>query len=63
VHLTVTDNGPGLGRVAARTSLGLTTTRAMVAACSGSFELYAGPDGGAVADICLAQAELRSVAS
>ena len=63
VHLTVTDNGPGLGRVASRTSLGLTTTRAMVAACSGSFELHAGPDGGAVADICLAQAELRSVAS
>jgi len=63
VHLTVSDNGPGLGRVAARTSLGLTTTRAMVAACNGSFELYAGHDGGAVADICLAVAELRSVAS
>lgn len=63
VHLTVADNGPGLGHVAARTSLGLTTTRAMVAACSGSFELYAGPGGGAVADICLVQVALQSVAS
>jgi hypothetical protein len=35
----------------------------MVAACSGSFELYPGPDGGVVADICLVQAELQSVAS
>jgi signal transduction histidine kinase len=63
VHLTVTDDGPGLGKVTARTSLGLTTTRAMVAACHGSFTLHAGVDGGMVADICLAQAELRRVAS
>ncbi len=63
VHLTVSDDGPGLGRLAARTSLGLTTTRAMVAACNGSFELYAGVDVGAVADICLARVELQSVAS
>lgn len=63
VHLTVTDDGPGLGKVSARTSLGLTTTRAMVAACHGSFRLHSGADGGAVADICLAQAELRQVAS
>jgi signal transduction histidine kinase len=63
VHLTVSDDGPGLGFVAARTSLGLTTTRAMVAACNGSFELYAGRDGGVVADICLAEAGIRSVAS
>ena len=33
------DDGPGLGKVASRTSLGLTTTRAMVAACNGSFRL------------------------
>ena len=63
VHLTVTDDGPGLGKVSPRTSLGLTTTRAMVAACHGSFRLYAGEDRGTVADICLAQAELRRVAS
>ena len=53
----------GSARSAPRTSLGLTTTRAMVAACHGSFRLHAGEDGGTVADICLAQAELRRVAS
>jgi len=36
VHLTVRDDGPGLGLISSRTSLGLTTTRAMVAACHGS---------------------------
>ena len=63
VHLTVQDDGPGLGKVAARTSLGLTTTRAMVAACRGTFGLRQGPAGGAVADICLTRADLQSVAS
>ncbi|HEV7148526.1 MAG TPA: ATP-binding protein [Pedococcus sp.] len=63
VHVTVSDNGPGLGKVAGRTSLGLTTIRAMVAACHGSFELHGGEGGGAVADICLSEARLRSVAS
>ena len=63
VHLTVTDDGPGLGKVSPRTSLGLTTTRAMVAACHGSFELHAATGNGTVADICLARAELRRVAS
>jgi signal transduction histidine kinase len=63
IHLTVADDGPGLGQVAGRTSLGLTTTRAMVAACHGSFYLRAGTDGGAVADICLSEALLQSVAS
>lgn len=53
VHIVVADNGPGLGKVSARTSLGLTTTRAMVAACNGTFELRSGPGGGAEADICL----------
>jgi K+-sensing histidine kinase KdpD len=63
VHLRVVDDGPGLGRVASRTSLGLTTTRAMVAACRGSFELAPGRDGGAVADICLMHTGLAAVAS
>jgi K+-sensing histidine kinase KdpD len=63
VHLRVVDDGPGLGHVTARTSLGLTTTRAMVAACNGSFDLRTAEHGGAVADICLAGATLRSVAS
>lgn len=52
-HIRVLDDGPGLGRVAARTSIGLATTRAMVAACRGRFRLAARPDGGATADIAL----------
>ena len=59
----VTDDGPGLGKVTARTSLGLTTTRAMVAACHGSFTLHAADGGGTVGEICLAQTELGLVAS
>jgi K+-sensing histidine kinase KdpD len=53
VHVTVTDDGPGLGKIASRTSLGLTTTRAMVASCDGAFRLRSGARGGAVADISL----------
>jgi signal transduction histidine kinase len=53
VHLSITDDGPGLGKIASRTSLGLTTTRAMVAACHGTFLLRSGSGSGAVADICL----------
>lgn len=53
VHVTVRDDGPGLGRIASVTSLGLTTTRAMVAACNGSFRLYTADEGGVIADICL----------
>lgn len=52
-HIRVLDDGPGLGRVAPRTSIGLATTRAMVAACRGQFRLAARPDGGAAADIAL----------
>ena len=51
VHLTVVDDGPGLGRVTRRTSLGLITTRAMVLSCKGTFRLGARPGGGATADI------------
>jgi K+-sensing histidine kinase KdpD len=53
VHLTVVDDGPGLGRIARRTSIGLVATRAMVASCQGNFRLASGPDGGATADISL----------
>lgn len=53
VVISVVDDGPGPGRIPSRTSLGLTTTRAMVAACDGAFRLYAGVDGGAVAEIKL----------
>lgn len=63
VHVLVIDDGPGLGKVAARTSLGLTITRAMVAACHGSFRLRPGASGGAVADIRLRRADLERVAS
>jgi K+-sensing histidine kinase KdpD len=54
LHVTVQDDGPGLGAIAHRTSLGLTTVRAMVAACHGSFRLASGDNGGAVAEINLA---------
>jgi K+-sensing histidine kinase KdpD len=60
--IRVVDDGPGPGRIAAQTSLGLTTTRAMTAACEGSFRLYANPDGGAVAEIVLSLAEVHKVA-
>jgi len=63
LHLSVVDDGPGLGKIASRTSLGLTTTRAMVAACNGTFAIRGLSGGGVVADICLTRAGLRSVAS
>jgi signal transduction histidine kinase len=63
VHLSVVDDGPGLGKITSRTSLGLTTTRAMVASCGGSFEIRGRAGGGVEADIRLAGAGLRSVAS
>jgi K+-sensing histidine kinase KdpD len=53
VHVRVLDDGPGLGHVVHRTSIGLATTRAMVAACEGAFHLAPRPDGGASADIAL----------
>lgn len=63
VHLLVKDDGPGLGKVPARTSLGLTTTRALVASCEGSFRLRPGPSRGVVADISLGRADIQSAAS
>ena len=52
-HIRVLDDGPGPGGLVPRTSIGLATTRAMVAACRGSFRLAARPNGGAVSDIAL----------
>lgn len=59
--IAVIDDGPGPGRIEPRTSLGLPTTRAMVADCHGSFRLRAGAGGGAVAEICLDAAPTTSV--
>jgi hypothetical protein len=56
------DDGPGPGRIAAQTLLGLTTTRAMTAACEGSFRLYPRPGGGTVAEIRLSLAQVHQVA-
>ena len=50
-RLEVTDDGPGLGRLAAQHSLGLPTVRAVLADCGGSFSLRDGVGGGAVATI------------
>lgn len=63
VHFIIADDGPGLGKVASRTSLGLTTTRAMVAACHGTFDLRAGAEGGAEAEICLSAVTRRPTVS
>ncbi len=62
VDVSVIDNGPGPGRIASRTSLGLTTTRAMVAACDGAFRLYPGSSAGAVAEIRLQRAQSQLAA-
>jgi len=63
VFLSVVDDGPGLGHVVGRTSLGLTITRALVAACGGRFELLPGRDRGVVACITLPDARPEAVAS
>lgn len=61
VTLTVTDDGPGPGKIASQTSLGLTTTRAMIASCRGSFTLRPGHSGGAVAEIRLTDQPAHAV--
>jgi K+-sensing histidine kinase KdpD len=63
VHVRVVDDGPGPGRILRRTSIGLATTRAMVASCKGSFRLAAGPHGGAAAEISLPSARDTLAAS
>lgn len=63
ILVEVRDDGPGLGRVPARSSLGLSITRALVAACNGTFDLGAAPDGGTIARIGLTPARAPAVAS
>jgi K+-sensing histidine kinase KdpD len=53
IIIRVIDDGPGLGFVLPENSLGLTITRALVAACGGGFELKAGTPGGVVARIVI----------
>lgn len=62
VRVSIIDDGPGPGRMPPRTSLGLTTTRALVAACNGGFTLRHGPQCGAIAEICLDRAVPQRVA-
>lgn len=63
IVVTVTDDGPGLGQVTSRTSLGLGITRALVASCRGGFDLRSGTSGGAVATVRLLRAAPQAVAS
>ena len=57
------DDGPGLGQVPARSSLGLSITRALVASFGGSLELRPAAVRGVIATIGLHAAPTRAVAS
>ena len=63
ITVRVVDDGPGLGKVPSNNSLGLTITRALVAACGGAFELRPGTQGGMVARIALPVITSREMAS
>lgn len=63
VTISVVDDGPGLGQVTARSSLGLSISRALVASCGGTLALRPGSDGGAVATIGLLGVPRSAVAS
>jgi signal transduction histidine kinase len=63
VTISVVDDGPGLGQVPARSSLGLSISRALVASCGGTLALRPGSDGGAVATIGLLGVPRTAVAS
>jgi len=63
IVIRVIDDGPGLGRVPAQSSLGLTITRALVCACRGAFELKPGAAGGVVAQIVVPRPIYTAVAS
>jgi K+-sensing histidine kinase KdpD len=59
-RLTITDTGPGLGRLVARTSLGLVTARAVLADLGADLDLRNGPQVGAVATMTFACASIRA---
>lgn len=64
VHVVVTDDGPGPGRISAHNGLGLTIARALLAAYGGGGTLQPGRHGGAVARFVLPAAQTsRAVAS
>ena len=63
VTVTVRDDGPGLGHVAARSSLGLSISRALVASFGGSLELRPRAAGGVIATIAVPGVRTRAVAS
>jgi signal transduction histidine kinase len=63
IVIQVIDDGPGLGRVLAQSSLGLTITRALVCACRGAFKLKPGAAGGVVAQIAVPRLISTAVAS
>jgi len=63
VSIVVSDDGPGLGRVAPQNSMGLTITRALLASCGGTFTLRQGSVRGAVAHITVPSASAEAVAS
>ena len=65
IHVVVEDDGPGLGKVAAHTSMGLTITAALVSSSGGQFTLTprSGAPDGAVARIVLPGLGARAVAS
>lgn len=51
--ITVTDDGPGVGRIRPQHSLGLVTVRAVLADCAGRLDLDNGVRGGAVATMTI----------
>jgi Signal transduction histidine kinase len=63
ITVRIIDDGPGLGKVPCNNSLGLTITRALVAACGGAFELRPGAESGMVARIALPAVTSREMAS
>jgi signal transduction histidine kinase len=63
IVIRVIDDGLGLGRVLAQSSLGLTIARALVCACRGAFELKPDAAGGVVAQIAVPRLIATAVAS
>ncbi len=63
ISVRIIDDGPGLGKVPRNNSLGLTITRALVAACGGAFELRPGTESGMAARIALPTVRTGEMAS